>query len=282
MTSVDPSTGQPLPADAIQRVLYVAPNVHVYQIPPLTSSKGYTAAHWTADNNRWQIFTARLRVIETALADEEGKESESPKTDIVLEDPKSGDLFAAAPYTSEAVVQQALDSMRFFAIRVQDGGGRKATLGIGFEDRSEAFDFGVSLQEVRKAQTSNVGTSAPAKNKEHVTRSSKIEHKDFSLKAGETITVKLPGKGGRPQSTTKDGQSFTHDDGEGSLFAIPPPIPPPPYPGGGEDVLILAPPPPPSSAREAILEKRRSRQVDASQSAAMDAGFDDGEFGEFQ
>ncbi len=276
MTTVDPSTGQPLPADAIQRVLYVAPNVHVYQIPPLTSSKGYTAAHWTAENNRWQIFTARLRVIETALPDEEGKESEIPKTDIVLEDVKSGELFAAAPYTSEAVVQQALDSMRFFALRVQGEGGRKATLGIGFEDRSEAFDFGVSLQEVRKAQVSNVEGSRPSKNQEPASRSSKVEQKDFSLKAGETITVKLSGKGGRPQASVKDGTPSPGTSSESSLFAIPPP----PYPGGEGNVPSLAPPP--SSAREAKLEKRRSRQMNSSPSAAMDAGFDDGEFGEFQ
>ena len=72
------------------------------------------------------------------------------KTDILLEDPATGQLFAAAPYTAVTVVEQVLDSSRFFAVTVQGEGGRKAVLGVGFEERSEAFDFSVALQEVRK------------------------------------------------------------------------------------------------------------------------------------
>ena len=45
-------------------------------------------------------------------------------------------------------MEQVIDSSRFFAVRVIDG-PRKAILGVGFEDRSDAFDFGVALQEVR-------------------------------------------------------------------------------------------------------------------------------------
>ena len=140
MTSINPSTGQPLPPDAIQRVLFIASKVHNYQIPPLTSTKGYNAAAWTADNNARQIFTARLRIIETAIPAPDG--SELVTTDILLEDPSNGQLFAAAPYTTPAVVEQVLDSSRFFAVMVQGEGGRKAILGVGFEERSEAiFQF---------------------------------------------------------------------------------------------------------------------------------------------
>src|SRR5436190_11339502 len=69
---VDPATGETLPLDAIQRVLYLCHPVHVYAIPPLRSMKGYTAADWTVPdpNNNGQtrqIFTARLRILETAL-----------------------------------------------------------------------------------------------------------------------------------------------------------------------------------------------------------------------
>ncbi|KJX92117.1 hypothetical protein TI39_contig5915g00001, partial [Zymoseptoria brevis] len=146
MPTLDPATGTPLPDSAIQRVLHLTPAVHIYQIPPLTSSTaGFAAGSWTAPPRptAQKIFTARLRVLETAHADR-------IKADIVFEDASSGALFAAAPYTTPAVVQQANDSSRFFAVRVQGEGGMKATLGIGFEDRSEAFDFGVALGEVRK------------------------------------------------------------------------------------------------------------------------------------
>jgi hypothetical protein len=122
------------------------------------SMKGYTAADWTKPDPRnggktMQIFTARLRILETATpftVPGTDQEHEQVKTDIVLEDPSAGTLFAAAPYTDESAVEHAVDSSRFFALRVMGEGGRKAMLGIGFEDRSEAFDFGVTLQEARK------------------------------------------------------------------------------------------------------------------------------------
>src|SRR5436305_9761872 len=114
--TLDPSTGQPLPADAIQRVLFVAGQVHVYQIPALRSNKGYMASQWTVDDNRRQIFTARLRILETAIPSLSNPASETVTTALLLEDPKTGALFAAAPYTSPVVVEQVQDSSRFFAI----------------------------------------------------------------------------------------------------------------------------------------------------------------------
>lgn len=153
-----------LPPEAIQRVLFVSPSVHVYAIPPLASTKGYNASSWTQPPSR-QIFTARLRVLETALPSPAppptlSKASAQPQTvtvtpqtittSILLEDPDTSALFAEAPYTSLAVVSAALDSSRFFAVRVVGDGGRKAVLGIGFEERSEAFDFGIALREAGK------------------------------------------------------------------------------------------------------------------------------------
>ncbi|KAI5303686.1 hypothetical protein KEM56_007297 [Ascosphaera pollenicola] len=178
---VDPATNEALPSDAIQRVLFICHPVHVYAIPPLKSMKGHKAADWTGpsqdaaadgNGNGKEIFVARLRVMETAIpvpaqtsprngsfadspfaagASAVGKETtEKMKTDILLEDPSTGALFAAAPYTSASAVEQTIDSSRFFALRVVGDGGRKAMLGIGFEDRSQSFDFGVTLQDARK------------------------------------------------------------------------------------------------------------------------------------
>ena len=175
-----PTGVAPLPDDAIQRVLFVCNPVHVYAIPPLASMKGYTAAEWTMPDSRnnnqtRQIFTARLRIVETAIpmpTRPGAPEQEKVTTDIVLEDPDNGALFAAAPYTDEGVVEHAVDSSRFFALRVV-GDGRKAILGIGFEDRSEAFDFGVTLQEARKVlgfgkPASSTDNAAPAPNNARV------------------------------------------------------------------------------------------------------------------
>ena len=217
MSNVDPLTGLEYPADAIQRVLFIAGKVHVYQIPPMSSNKGHTASTWTSDGNKRQISTCRLRIIETALPSDDGQET--VKTNILLENPSSGELFVAAPYTSSSVVEQVLDSSRFFAIRVEGGGGRKALLGIGFEERSEAFDFSTELQNARKVQGFDKMTPAGGSER----KGSKIpepplEKKDFSLKEGETITINIGGKGRR----NRDGKEIPVPSSS-AVFALPSP-----------------------------------------------------------
>ena len=254
MATVDPTTGQTLPADVIQRVLFIGPKVHIYQVPPLTSTKGYMAASWTADPKRLILEGARLRVIETAVPAADGKETVT--TNILLEDGQSGELFAGAPYTAAAVVEQVLDSSRFFAIRVQGEGGRKAVLGVGFEERSEAFDFGVSLQEVRKVQ----GLDKDASIRKGPVKSAPPplpEKKDFSLKEGETITLNIGGKGRRSDKSPSN--------------ALPAP--------SGASLPFLPPPP---SAQDVKAQRRSQQQATPKSSGLADTGFDDGEFGEFQ
>ncbi|QUC16781.1 uncharacterized protein UV8b_01022 [Ustilaginoidea virens] len=178
MALVDPATGQALPGDAIQRVLLVAHPVHVYRIPPLASVQGHSAAAWTADPSR-RIFLARLRVVETAAP------GAPPKVDVVLEDPSGGGLFAAAPYAHPSAVEPVLDSSRFFALTVRDPSGRRAVLGIGFEDRAHAFDLAAALEDARRAlglRTRDAGPPAA----DAVAREGP---RDYSLKEGETITA---------------------------------------------------------------------------------------------
>ncbi|PQE26286.1 adaptin ear-binding coat-associated 2 protein [Rutstroemia sp. NJR-2017a BBW] len=266
METIDPSTGLPLPSDAIQRILFIAPSVHVYNIPPLTSTKGYVAATWTENNNARQIFTARVRILETAMPEKNGEEK--VKADILLEDPSNGQLFAAAPYNVTSAVEQVLDSSRFFAVRVQGEGGRKAVLGIGFEERSEAFDFSVALQEVRKTlgiEEGGGGGNPNAGKKEQVKKEE--VKRDFSLKEGETITVNIGGRstGRRPQNPTEGSSSL-------GGFSLPPP------PSGGGMGSFLPPPP---SAQEIKAQKRLSQNMGtppAQEKTAEELGFDDGEF----
>ena len=275
MTSLDPATGRPLPDSAIQRVLFICPRVHVYQIPPLTSNKDFSAGSWTAPPRptAQMIFTARLRIIETSL-------SNQIKTDIVLEDPKTGDLFAACPYTSPAVVEQANDSSRFFALRVVGEGGMKATLGMGFEERPDAFDFSITLSEARKLLGLDQNLAPGHAQPQHQNRKPVDEpKKDFSLKEGQSIHVEIGGRGRRQQQSN----SASNDDGS-ALFSIRPPPPP----ASADNFALPSLAPPPSAAQLKAISNspssatQQSRYEPHQNQSAQDLGFDDGEFGEFQ
>lgn len=314
MTSDDPET--------IQRILFLTSSVHVYTIPPLTSTKGgYKSADWTTPdprngNKTRQIFTARLRILETSH-DVDPEESESGsaaagagagagkvKIDILLEDPSTGELFAAAPYTDPASVEQVLDSSRFFVVRVVSGDGRKAMLGIGFEERGAAFDFLVGLEEGRKVLGFDTGDGE----KGGGGKKEKAEERDYSLKPGERIKVDI-GKGGvgrvaRREDDVKSPGTEKREE-ERALFSIAPP------PGSsssssiggvGEDAFRIPPPPPSSSSssgggdvggngrrrrpQSGVISpevlKAREREVEERKKAEKELGFDDGEFGEFQ
>ncbi|KAF2734991.1 adaptin ear-binding coat-associated protein 1 NECAP-1 [Polyplosphaeria fusca] len=271
---IDHETGRPLPTNAYARVVWQTPKVHVYQIPPATSTKGYQASTWTADNNKRQIFTARLRLIETQFP-RPNDEPDRVTVTLLLEDASSNQLFAASPYTSPGVVEQALDSSRFFAITVV-GEGRKAVLGMGFEERSEAFDFSVALQDARR-DLGMEKAAPPGRKSQPVADEPK---RDFSLKEGETISINLgglkarrtKGEGSSPGPSSEMGQSE-----QAALFSIkPPPGPGGSSPGGGGMSFL----PPPPSAKSVKEERRRSRQT--FEQTPADLGFDDGEFGEFQ
>lgn len=249
----DPATGQELPDSAIQRVVFIANNVHVYGIPPISSNHGFSASSWTSPTQptAQEIFNGRLRIIETSI-------ESKIKVDIVLEEPNSGELFAAAPYTSTAVVQQANDSSRFFAVRVQGEGGMKATLGIGFEDRSAALDFNIALGDAQKVLgVGNATASQTGRGPQPRSNMVQESKQDFSLKEGQKIHIELGGKGGRPSPM---GISTNQDDSS-ALFSIAPP------PGTARSQNEFAPIAPPSAVEG---------------KSAKDLGFDDGEFGEFQ
>lgn len=173
------------------------------------------------------------------------------KADIVLEDGNTGDLFAAAPYTSTAVVQQANDSSRFFAVRVVGEKGMKATLGIGFEERGAALDFNIALAEMRKVLGYEQSPGGQGKGGVE-----QAEKQDYSLKEGEKIHIQVGSKGSRRAEASVSGQ-----DDSTALFSIVPPPGPGATHGG---VPSIAPPP------------------SANGKTAQELGFDDGEFGEFQ
>ncbi|PHH77449.1 hypothetical protein CDD82_3502 [Ophiocordyceps australis] len=264
METLDPATGEALPSDAIQRILFLANLVHVYSIPPLASMRGHSASSWTAEPSR-QIFSSRLRVIETSY-------SNSLKVDVVLEDPASGELFAAVPYVAPAAVEPVIDSSRFFAVTVRDPSnpGRRAVLGIGFEDRSDSFDFSVALQAARRSLGWDAAGGEAAASSQRPAAAA--EAKDYSLKEGETITINFPSHPGRRRQQQDSEQQPESEVTDMSSFVLPPP---PGHSSAGsskssDSAQAFALPPPPNA--DDVKRKRRSLR---------ELGFDDGQFGEF-
>ena len=147
----------------------------------------------------------------------------------------------------------------------------KATLGIGFEERSDAFDFSIALGDQRKVlgfdgeQPGQSSARGPSKTKPVIEE----PKRDFSLKEGQTIHVELGGIGRRSRNTESTPLSAGTESA--ALFSIKPP----PASGSSGGMPILAPPP-------SASDIKAGRSPSPSEAQAQDLGFDDGEFGEFQ
>ncbi|RKO98047.1 hypothetical protein CXG81DRAFT_12177 [Caulochytrium protostelioides] len=119
---------------SVERTLLVVPKVNIYSIPPLVSSRGYRASDWPPEAHIW---TGRLRVLISGA-----------QATIALEDAATGELFASCPYDGPRAVEPVTDSSRYFVIRVVNTAtSQRAFLGLGFDDRSDAFDLNVVLQD---------------------------------------------------------------------------------------------------------------------------------------
>ncbi|KAG8907993.1 hypothetical protein FRB99_001159 [Tulasnella sp. 403] len=216
--------------DEIESVLYVCREVMVYRVPPRTSNAGYRAEGW-GDLSAY-IWKGRMRIIE------------SEKCTIRLEDASSvdcfcagdwarlpmvcpcvgtsGEVFAQCPYdVTGTSVEPVLDSSRYFVLRVEDA-GRKAYIGIGFAERSDAFDFNVALQDYTKRQKAllNPETNDPSTPSPHLP----AVKKDFSLKQGQTLgSISIPGGSSAPPKKKPASGGLL---GSGSGIPLLPPPPP--------------------------------------------------------
>ncbi|KAG7319344.1 hypothetical protein KOW79_017818 [Hemibagrus wyckioides] len=197
--------------DTYESILCVKPEVHVYRIPPRASNRGYRAADWKLDEPAW---SGRMKI--TAKA----------KTAFIkLEDKNTGELFAQAPVDQYpgASVEAVTDSSRYFVIKIEDGNGRHAFIGLGFADRGDSFDFNVALQDHFKWVKQE---GELAKQEANQSAAPKL---DLGFKEGQTIKISL---GNIKKKDTAGVKS--RPAGAGGL------LPPPP---GGKSGGLLSPPP---------------------------------------
>lgn len=106
---------------------------------------------------------------------------------IKLEDRTSGELFAQAPVDQfpGTAVESVTDSSRYFVIRIEDGNGRRAFIGLGFGDRGDAFDFNVALQDHFKWVKQQCEFAKQAQNPDEGPKL------DLGFKDGQTIKINI-------------------------------------------------------------------------------------------
>ncbi|CAI9107611.1 OLC1v1007006C1 [Oldenlandia corymbosa var. corymbosa] len=171
--------------ESFEHTLLVVREVAVYKIPPRSTSGGYKCGEWLQSDKIW---SGRLRVV-----------SCNTRCEIRLEDPNSGELFAACfinPGQRESSVEPALDSSRYFVLKIEDGAGKHAFIGLGFNERNEAFDFNVALSDHekyvrREHDKDSVGANGEGSDDSHIDIHPAVNHR---LKEGETIRINVKNK----------------------------------------------------------------------------------------
>lgn len=230
----------------VERTLCQLPCVHVIRIPARKSADGHRAADWPTD----PIWTGRLKIT-----------AKGKLATITLMNDKN-EIFGQCPVTDDAAVERTLDSGRYFVLRVQNAAGKHAFIGIAFNERNDAFEFNVSLQEFRAEQQRE---SQPI-----VAASSNL--RDLSLKDGEKIKINITRKKKDGDDASSSSSRSSGGGTTGSLLAPPP----------GSKPGLLAPPkgmklPPPGAP--ASKPAGTAAAPDSSSSSASTGGFDDWGFG---
>ena len=141
---------------------------------------------------------------------------------VMLEDCEAGTLFARCPLDNdkpEVSVEPVTDSSRYFVLRVVDSTGRHAFLGMGFNERSDAFDFNITLQDHVKQLRNGIASEAAA-------AAPPLPPQDFTLKGNLSISV---GQSAKPRAAPRALVSTAPAGGLGGFL-----LPPPSGTGGGK------------------------------------------------
>ncbi|KAG7393947.1 Adaptin ear-binding coat-associated protein 2 [Phytophthora pseudosyringae] len=178
-------------------------------------------------------------------------------------------LFAQCPLqitrelALDVYVHDCVDSSRYFMLRVEDAqSGRRAFVGIGFPDRTAAFNFKATLQDyakyaLRQLELQQVEAGAAKAAQETATGEGASPKKDLSLPQGSTIRINLKTNG----SEEDGGRALRRRRSSGEQGAVSPAkvplIPPPPgasSPSSAAKGPAIAPPPVAAAATAAAVD----------------------------
>ena len=124
--------------------------------------------------------------------------------------------YARAPVTDAASVEKCVDSSRYFVIRcVNPKVNQKIFIGIAFNERNDAFEFNVALQEFEKFKQQRKSL-ANAPNYEDA------PSVDMSIKNGEKIRVKASFAGSTAARRRKGEAAAPNLVGKGGGLLAPP------------------------------------------------------------
>ncbi|XP_073000880.1 uncharacterized protein At1g03900 [Typha latifolia] len=235
--------------ETFEHTLLVVREVSVYKIPPRSTSGGYKCGEWLQSDKIW---SGRLRVV-----------SCGERCEIRLEDPNSGELFAACfflPGQRENSVETVLDSSRYFVLKIEDGRGKHAFIGLGFNERNEAFDFNVALSDHEKyVRREHEKETSEESEETQIDIHPAVNHR---LKEGETIRINVknkPSSGSGMLSTAGLPGGASSKQKATTLLAPPP---------GGAGKIRSALPPPPNDPAVARMTAGRSAGPNPSKESA--------------
>ncbi|KAF1334821.1 Adaptin ear-binding coat-associated protein 1, partial [Globisporangium splendens] len=231
----------------LEQTLFQESGVWIYHVPAgQVSTLSPRADSWDPEH---PFLTGSLQIVQKGEACwiklfEPAKPSDGANKGSGGTAPKT--LFAQCPIeiskelALDVYVQDCVDSSRYFMIRVEDEQTkRRAYVGIGFPERSSAFNFKATLQDYVKYclrqieatalslstggdDTSASGDSAPSPSKSQA----------FSLPEGQTIRINLKLNNNSSGSTTDNAEKLlrrrSSSGGDTSGPVKIPMIPPPP------------------------------------------------------
>ncbi|KAK2665863.1 hypothetical protein Ddye_004437 [Dipteronia dyeriana] len=217
-------------SEAIELLLFQVSECYVYLIPPRKSAASYRADEWNVNKWAWE---GTLKVV-----------SKGEECIIRLEDKSTGELYARAFLRNGEVhpVEAVIDSSRYFVLRIEENIGgrlRHAFIGIGFRERTEAYDFQAALHDHMKYL--NKKKTAEEMEQQFQNTSSV----DYSLKEGETLRLQIKNKSsGRVQSKFfEQGLNNMSLEDKGNQK---------------DPVICIKPPPPPPATLSAITTAQKS------------------------
>ncbi|KAL3918011.1 MAG: hypothetical protein SGPRY_006173 [Prymnesium sp.] len=259
----------------VESLLWTCKECYVYQIPPLKSESGHRANDW--DVNKW-LWSGTLKVV-----------AKGNTLSVLLVDNDTGQLFASCPMTDpdSKAIDRVIDSSRYFVLRIDDGQGRHAFIGMGFRDRNFSYDFNATLQDHWKSVERQ--KEAEEWRAEMESRSSE-QMRDLSLKDGEKLNIKVnvPGKSaGAPKKPREVGTGILAPPPGNGLLAPPPKagiLAPPPTAGASTSTVVQSTTPVPSDTKassEELKKKSSSDEFGEFADFASAGGNADDDFGDF-